>query len=361
MRGYHLNALYYQFGMGPRWIELVRLWLDAQTDPSKLQVFVQERLAEAWEDPGMKRVKHNLIADRAEPYKMRTAPAGVVEITAGVDVQGNRLVYEIVGWGRGMRAWVLDYDELFGSPAEDTGRNMLAPVWALLAERLNAPIMHETGAQLRIGAVAIDSRHCTGDVYAFVRQNLVRRPMAIYGAKANNAPALAKAKLMDFNWRGQSDKRGIKAYQVGTVEIKHLLYRRLAVDGDQITENGEQRERTSAERLVHFSEDLGRDFFAGIVSEVFDPKANRFVKRKGGVRNEPLDTWVYAYAAALHPELRLHRRTATDWDIAEARMIAQLSPATPQQSVKMQNVPHGTIQQPPRAGGFEHEEWGKGL
>mgnify|MGYP000676876507 CR=1 FL=1 len=36
--------------------------------------------------------------------------------------------------------------------------------------------------------------------------------------------------------------------------------------------------------------------------------------KKRGARNEPLDTWGYAYAATHHPELRLHRLTRADWE-----------------------------------------------
>jgi phage terminase large subunit GpA-like protein len=366
IRGYHINCLYYQFGLGPRWLDLVREWIDAQKDLAALQVFVQERLAEAWEDPALRRVKHNVIADRAEPYKIKHAPRGVIEITAGVDVQGNRLVYQIVGWGRGNRSWTLDYDELFGNPIEDDGSGNLAPVWTALTDRLNRAIEHECGAQIRIASVAIDMRHCGEDVKMYVRRNLVRRPMAIYGAKANNAPPLGKPKLVDLNWRGQSEKRGLKAYQVGTVEIKQLLYRRLAADGDPKKVAGEAVEKTAADRLVHFSEELGKDFFAGIVSEVFDPKLNRFVKRKGGVRNEPLDTWAYACAASMHPELRLHRRTLAEWDAAERR-LGIVDPAPPTapahqapvniQPRNVENVPRGAIATSAPPSPFGSAEW----
>ena len=55
------------------------------------------------------------------------------------------------------------------------------------------------------------------------------------------------------------------------------------------------------------------------MSETYNPAKNRFDTRRGA-RNEPLDTWVYAYAAAHHPELRLHRRTRADWDAAAKRL-----------------------------------------
>ena len=47
----------------------------------------------------------------------------------------------------------------------------------------------------------------------------------------------------------------------------------------------------------HFSADLPDEYFAGLISEVYNPSRARFEKRRGALRNEPLDTWVHAYAA----------------------------------------------------------------
>ena len=303
VRGYHINCLYYQFGLGPRWADLAEMWRDAQHDPARLKTFVNDRLAEPWEDAAMRAVKHNAIADRAEPYKLRTAPHGVLAVTAGVDTQDNRLAVQIVGWGRGMAFWVLDYIELMGDPADGA-------VWTALTELLNTPIQHASGSTLRVDAYAHDIGGHRGEaVKHYVRQRLVRRPMAIFGAVPNNAPVLGKGKLADVDWRGKVDKRGVTTYQVGTVAAKHWLYGRLSTDAD----------RPSDQRLTHFSDELDPSYFPGLVSETFNPGKNRFEKRRG-IRNEPLDTWVYAFAAAHHPELRLHRYTRTDWDRAEARL-----------------------------------------
>jgi phage terminase large subunit GpA-like protein len=314
MRGYHINCLYYQFGLGPRWLDLVEMWREAQNDPARLKTFVNDRLAEPWEDAAMRAVRHNAIADRAEPYKLRTAPMGVVHITAGVDTQDNRLAVQIVGWGAGMAFWVLDYVELPGDPADDA-------VWAALTELLNTPIQHASGATLRVEAYAHDmGGHRTEAVKHYVRQRRVRRPMAIFGAVANNAPVLGKGKMADVDWRGRLDKRGVLTYQVGTVAAKHWLYGRLSTDA----------EKDSDTRVTHFSDELDPSFFAGLVSETFNPAKNRFEKRRGA-RNEPLDTWVYAYAAAHHPELRLHRYTRADWERAAARLVAKIDEKTGQE------------------------------
>ncbi len=300
-RGYSINCLYYQFGLGPRWIDLVREWLDAQNDPGSLKTFINDRLAETWEDPAMRAVKHNIVADRAEPYRLRTAPSQVLAITAGVDTQDNRLAVQLVGWGRGMAAWTLDYIELPGDPADEG-------VWVMLTDLLNRPIARAAGGTMRVLAAAIDAGgHRTEAVKHYVRQRMITRPMAIFGAVPNNAPILSKGKQADVTWRGQTDRRGITIYHVGTVAAKHYLYSRLGADADKQTEA----------RLVHFSDELPREFFPGLVSEVYNPVKNRFDRKY--TRNEPLDTWVYAHAAAHHPELRLHRYSRADWDVLEAR------------------------------------------
>jgi len=324
IRGYHLNCLYYAIGLGPRWAELVDEWLESQGDPARLKTFVNDRLAEAWEDASTRRVKANIVAERAEPYPLRTAPAGVLRITAGVDTQDNRLAVQIIGWGRGRTWWVLDYVELPGDPAQDD-------VWTALTELLNRPIAHASGATLSVEAVLIDAGgHRTEAVKAYVRDRRVRRPMVGFGATANTAPVLSKGKLHDVTWRGQYDKRGVLTYQIGTVAVKHTLFAALAADADahqawELLPDGSEKPLMPA-RQCHFSDQLPTEYFPGLISEIFNPAKNRFEKRRGGVRNEPLDTWVYAYAAGHHPELRLHRATRDEWDAWEARLPSMVAP-----------------------------------
>lgn len=306
VRGYHTNALYYPMGLGPRWLDLVHMWQAAQGDPAKLKTFVNDRLAEPWEDPAMRAVKFNIIADRAEPFPLRPVPAWVLAATAGVDTQDNRLAVQILGWGRGMTCWPIDYVELPGDPADES-------VWAALTDLLSTPIEHSTGALLRIDGSAQDMLgHRTEAVKAFVRSQRLRRHIAIFGATANNAPPLGKGKLQEINWRGNLDKRGVHAYPVGTVAIKNMLYSLLGADADKQPDA----------RRVRFSDELSRDYFGGLTSETYNPKKNRYEKSRGAPRNEPLDTWVYAYAAALHPELRLNRWTKANWDARETQLLA---------------------------------------
>jgi phage terminase large subunit GpA-like protein len=337
-RSYTVNGLYYPLGLGPRWRDLAAGWIAAQGDPAKLKTFINDKLAEPWEDPAMRRVKHNVVADRAERYALRTAPVGVLAITAGVDTQDNRLAVHITGWGRGLTAWTIDYVELPGDPAEDD-------VWHALTDLLNTPIQHAAGGTLRVEAVAIDAGgHRTEDVKAFVRARRVRRPLCIFGAKPNTAPVLSKGKLEDVNWRGQYDKRGVKIHHVGTVAVKNRLFARLSTDADKAPE----------QRLLHFSDDLDPSYFGGLVSETFNPASNRYEKVRGAPRNEPLDTWVYSFAAAQHPELRLHRHTKADWDAREARLVSAVDTGALDRETPTQSINARPARRPaaPKPGGF---------
>lgn len=326
IRGYTINCLYYQFGLGPRWLDLVTEWLDAQNEPASLKTFVNDRLAETWEDPSMRAVKDNVIKDRAEPYKLRTAPRGVLAITAGVDTQDGRLAVQIIGWGRNMAAWTLDYVELSGDPAEES-------VWVALTDLLNRSIEREDGVQLRTLAVAVDAGgHRTEAVKNYVRQRHVTRPMCIFGAVPNNAPILSRGKLADVTWNGKTDKRGITIHHVGTVAAKHYLYSRISADA----------ERQIDARLVHMSDELPDMYFPGVVSEVYNPVKNRFDKKVK--RNEPLDTWVYAYAATHHPEVRLHRFTKSDWDAIDARLLSSIPVAADSRGTQAQGAASDAVQ-----------------
>ncbi|MCE2917698.1 MAG: phage terminase large subunit family protein [Rubrivivax sp.] len=319
-RGYTLNCLYYQLGLGPRWADLAQMWLDAQGDQARLKTFVNDRLAEPWEDKGTAHVRANIVQERAEPYALRTAPAGVLRITAGVDTQDDRFEVQITGWGRGMSFWVLDYVVIPGDPDADTTR-------AALTELLNRPIQHACGALMQVEATSVDMLgHRTEAVKAWVRSRTVRRPMASFGSTNSTAPLLGKAKLQDVTWRGQNDKRGVHSYPIGTVNAKHVLFGRLAADHEaqqKWLHTPEPQRPAAPDRSCHFSDQVPPGYFEGLISEIYNPSKNRFEKRRGSVRNEPLDTWVHSYAAAHHPELRLHRATRADWDLWEAQLLAR--------------------------------------
>jgi phage terminase large subunit GpA-like protein len=66
-----------------------------------LKAFVNTRLAETWEEDYAASVNADGLMAKRMAYEPATCPDGVVLLTAGVDVQDNRLAVSVWGWGEG--------------------------------------------------------------------------------------------------------------------------------------------------------------------------------------------------------------------------------------------------------------------
>lgn len=308
-----ISAMYQPYGWYS-WTDLYTQHQEAAVELEKgleeqMIVFHNTRLARSWKrttDIGTAQA----LRDRVELYPLKVAPNGVLLITAGVDTQDNRLAVQIVGWGKHLEAWVLYYDELMGDPADDD-------VWVQLTELLNTRIEHASGHALPIVATAIDIGGHRGEaVKNYVRSRKINCPIAIFGAVPIMAPPLSRGKMMDINWKGQLDKKGVMVHAVGTVEIKHVIYSRLSNDVG----------KDQNDRRLHFSHELEDSYFTGLLSETYNRQKKRYEK-KPGARNEMVDTLIYAYAATHHPRIRAHRFSEKDWEMVGYRLN---NPADPQ-------------------------------
>ena len=327
-RSYHINAIYTPIGIGRSWMQLVGEWLEAQGDQKKLVVFINTRLAESWADRSHD-LKPNILIARAEPYALRSIPQGVLVLTAGVDTQDNRLEVRLIGWGADKKEWTIDYHVIPGNPAGDE-------IWNALDDYLTAEFTNAHGKTLRIEATGVDTGgHFTHDVYAYVRRSKARRVIACKGASTPGRVILGKPSHQDVNWRGKTIKKGVALYLVGADTAKHHIYGRLNDDTD----------KDPSERRVHFSAEHDQAFFDQQVSEVFNPRKNRWEIKKGK-RNEVLDTHVLATAASHHPELYLHKWKPADWKRRAAMVEPEnvptvaVNPETPQKTQNPAQLPN---------------------
>ena len=307
-KSYHINALYSPIGLGLTWLELAYEWIAAQEDTAKLMRFINTRLGETYADRSHD-LKPNVLIARAEPYQLRTIPIGCLVITAGIDVQDDRFEIQITGHGRNDATWPIDYHVIFGNPGDEK-------IWGSLVTYLqNVEFTNYYGKKMGLEATAIDTGgHHTHMVYAFVRaapSNKLKRVIACKGASTYGRAILSKPSMQDINWKGQTLKKGVALYLVGSDTAKHLLYNRLNSDAD----------KDPSARKVHFSTELDPVYYDGLVSETFNPQKNRWELKKGK-RNEPLDTWILSIAASHHPELYLHKWKKSDWD----RRAAMIEP-----------------------------------
>jgi phage terminase large subunit GpA-like protein len=302
--GFQINALYSPIGLGDTWADHAETWERIERDPSKVKSFNNTVLGICNKDPNEK-LDWKAIKDRAEPYKLRTVPRGVFVITAGVDVQGNRLAVQLVGWGRDESAWVLDWVELPGDPTRED-------VWNRLDELLLAPLVNEYGINMRVTACAVDAGYLQDRVLAFTRKRTQRNVFAVIGVAGVNKAIIMRATKPDRNRKGRTAKRSVDLWHVSSSAAKEWLFLRIADDA----------KKTAAEdRLVHFSAELPEEYFTQLCAEIYDPRQRVWVKQQA--RNEALDTKVYARAAAMHPNLRVHTYREAEWAKLESVLQPQ--------------------------------------
>src|SRR5512132_1835216 len=162
------------------WGKLAAEFLRAKHDTDELRTFVNTILGQGWRDEG-EEVDGALLHGRGEPFSLESIPEEVLCITAGVDVQDDRLECTIVGWTRTGDALVLDHILLWGSPDEES-------TWAELDPLLRTKWRHPFGGQIGIDATAVDSGAWTDKVYAFCFPRLNRRIWPVKGFADHHVP-----------------------------------------------------------------------------------------------------------------------------------------------------------------------------
>lgn len=169
--GFRLNALYAPWESCDL-DKLVLQWVEAQSNPELLKVFVNTVLADWWELKHYSRtVDETGLIHRRERFPERgtrpVIPAAVGVLVAGVDLQDNRFEISVYGFGRGEESWLLKHYVLYGDPFTKTG-DVLSAAWNALDAWLLEPWYREHGGADFIRAIALDTGgHHTQAAYAF--------------------------------------------------------------------------------------------------------------------------------------------------------------------------------------------------
>lgn len=274
--GFRLNALVSTLP-NAAWGKLAAEFVEAKRSPDTLQVFVNTILAEGWRDAADE-IDESEIASRAEPIGLDAIPEPVLVLTAGVDVQRDRLEAVILGWSRD-EVFVLRNAVFWGDPTDDD-------VWAELDGLRRSVWRHPRGGEIRLDAVGIDAGDgATMDrVLAYTQPRLGQRVFAMKGA-AGQRPVAAPSKI-----------KKARLFIVGVDGVKQQIMNRI-----------------TRGRSMRFSEELEPRFFEELASERF---VQRYVKgapvkfweRIPGRRAECLDSTVYGWAARHLAQIDLTRR-----------------------------------------------------
>lgn len=281
--GYHINALYSPPGMYT-WGEMAKDFDDSEGDIPKRITFVNTKLGETYEEEGILPEWEMLYAQR-ETYNQKTVKPNVAFITAGVDVQADRLEIEIVGWMKGKCSQSIDYRIISGDTASQDP-------WQKLANVLQETFSRSDGAQLSIAMMAIDTGYNTSHVYDFCLKYIgTGRVIPVKGSDSLGM-MFSAPKAVQYTSRGEKIN-SIKVYHIGVSMIKSELYGWLKlVKKDNEIPNG-----------FCFFPQYDEAYFRGLTAERFEMVTNKkgfttFQWVKKYKRNEPLDCRVYARAAA---------------------------------------------------------------
>lgn len=250
---------------------------DARGKPDLEKVVCNTRFGLSYEQSGD-------VAD-ADEYSQRLekyddeVPSGALILTAGVDVQHNRLEYEIVGWGEGEESWGICRGQILSDPQRDES-------WLQLSAALDREY-HAGIGRLQVARTFIDSGYLTSQVYAYCAAHASRGRLPIKGVGQAGKALLYKTVI----------QQGLPLTLLGVNEGKAQVYARL-----QIKKPGAQYFHYGADD-EHMTRRYDEVYFKQLTSE------RRVLKRSGGMlyetyepvrekaRNEALDLRVYALAA----------------------------------------------------------------
>lgn len=292
-RSFHLNAMASPW---VDWQDLIDEFQEADEEykkygsTEKLKAFINTKLGEIWEERGQG-------ADDLELYKRREEydaelPNGVIILTAGVDTQDDRLEVEVVGWGVDYESWGIRKFILRGDPSKEE-------IWDTLAEYIKeTKFRFSSGNELNIACGCVDTGgHHTNMVYKFIRK-CEKLNIPIYGIKGySNTPGIPliykRTKVEIKNAAGQ------------VIDTTHIMI--LGVDAGKEDIVAWLNVKEPGPRYCHFPNDDKRGYdeehFKGLTSEEKVSKVDKRGKlkiqwvKKSGVRNEPFDIRIYAYAA----------------------------------------------------------------
>lgn len=304
--GFHLSSLYSPVGWFS-WADAVKQFLDAKNKDNLLKVWVNTVLGETWLEKG-EAPEWQILFDKREDYPQEIVPSGGLFLTAGADVQKDRIECEVVAWGRKRESWSVGYFIINGDTARED-------VWNELTEFSRRYFEHSSGAWLPISRFAIDSGFATQQVYNWVRKQPLNFAMAVKGTDSSVTP-LGLPTRVDLNINGKKLRRGAKVWAVGTSILKSELYQFL-----RLTQNEDE---SFPAGYCHFPK-YDSEYFKQLTAEQLVTKMVRgYQKRewqKTRERNEALDCRVYARAASI--SFGIEQFTETKWRNLEKALIPE--------------------------------------
>lgn len=272
--GFHISELYSPWSS---WQRIVSDFYEDNKSPETLRVWTNTRLGQVFEEEESTSISLDKIAGKIEQYEK--LPSGVLMLTAGIDVQDDRLECVVRGWGLGDESWFVERRTLY---APKTSSTLSDVVWNQMKEYLIRPYQHEDGVEMKVSCVCIDSGFRTTKAYEMARA-WGRDFFYVYAVKGyggSGKPLIVKIST--------NNKFKAKVVIVGVDEAKRIIYDRLVM-------------QDPGPGYMHFNQSCDDEYFSQLTAERYLTKYNKGFPTKiwvkmNGRRNEMLDCEVYALA-----------------------------------------------------------------
>jgi phage terminase large subunit GpA-like protein len=210
---FKFSTLYAPIG-GFSWGDAVKMYVKSKTDKSNEIAFITNILAMPYYDTA-ESMDESFLEKRVEPYRVYPLPIGVDFITAGVDINGDFVTIEFVGWGYDFQSWSLDYIHLKDASPYNP------KTWDRLHAKLKKTWLHHSGIKLPVSATAIDTGHATQECYDFIRGKEAECIIAIKGSAGSHKPILGNPSTNNLG--------KIPLYSVGQDAVSATVFARMKV------------------------------------------------------------------------------------------------------------------------------------
>jgi phage terminase large subunit GpA-like protein len=292
--GYQLNGLYSPVGwLG--WADIAKQWEEAVNDADARKTFINTVLGEEWEEEAGEVPDWQRLYERREVWPLQTVPERGLFLTAGADVQIDRIEVDVWAWGRGLESWLVDHIIVPGDPGREE-------VWSSMTQLLERTWEHSTGNRLALQRLAIDTGFTTQQVYAWARSQDRHTVLPVRGiGRYDRIVPVSGPTKVEVNDRGKKNKRGLNLWTVSVSVFKKELYKHLGLDkptGEQLAAGF-----TYPNGFVHLPDTTSDEWIKQVVAEqqVVVRSRHGFGARTEWrqlrPRNEALDCRVYARAA----------------------------------------------------------------
>ncbi|MDI4236802.1 phage terminase large subunit family protein [Bradyrhizobium sp. Arg237L] len=283
IRSYHLTELTSLFSS----LSAVTQQFEAAKTPEQKQAFYNTTLAQTYDAGTEVELSSSELQQRAERIVQPYA-ASIAFVSAGVDVQGDRLECTYLAHHSDQTFTVLNHLKLPGDTSGDA-------VWMQLDAALGMTFDTTDGRKLPVRICAVDSGFSADQVVKFVQAQR-RKSRAVYAVKGRGG--FDRLPLV----RGGRLKGQMGLLIVGVDTVKLSVQKALALD--------------SGPGFIRLPDHLDTDYFEGLASEELRVRyvkgSPRYEYHRTVKRNEPLDCLVYAttIAKALNEAQTAHKPPA---------------------------------------------------